>query len=163
MPVLSKQRSKFAADNILIVFLSFFIKKQLVLMFYVIIIGAYIVLDFPRDFLHFFDKGDNFCYFLCALRQTNSASEKGIHQKVWSCLFSPFLFGDPQKVIGKQCTPRSDATECGIWSGSPLFAYSLAIFLNSVSKSHGLTYLKLKFKVCVWVWGGGGGERVYSD
>ena len=34
-----------------------------------------------------------------------------------------------KRVIGKQCRPRSDAAECGIWSGSPLFANSLAIFL----------------------------------
>ena len=32
-------------------------------------------------------------------------------------------------VIGKQCRPRSDAAESGVWSGSPLFANSLAIFL----------------------------------
>ena len=30
----------------------------------------------------------------------------------------------------KQCRPRSDATERGIWSGSPLFANSLAIILQ---------------------------------
>ena len=34
-----------------------------------------------------------------------------------------------KRVLGKQCRPRSDATECGVWSGSPLFANSLAIFL----------------------------------
>ena len=34
-----------------------------------------------------------------------------------------------KRVIGKQCRPRSDATECSVWSGSPLFANSLAIFL----------------------------------
>ena len=27
--------------------------------------------------------------------------------------------------IGKQCRPRSDATECGVRSGSPLFSYSV--------------------------------------
>ena len=32
-------------------------------------------------------------------------------------------------VIGKQCRPRSDTMECGIWSGSPLFANSSTIFL----------------------------------
>ena len=35
----------------------------------------------------------------------------------------------PKPVIGKQCRPRSDATECSIWSGSPLFADILAQFL----------------------------------
>ena len=34
-----------------------------------------------------------------------------------------------KRVTGKQCRPRSEATECGIWSGSPLFATSIAIFL----------------------------------
>ena len=34
-----------------------------------------------------------------------------------------------KRVIGKQCRPRSDAAERGVWSGSPLFANSLAIFL----------------------------------
>ena len=27
--------------------------------------------------------------------------------------------------LDKQCRPRSDATECGVWSGSPLFAYKM--------------------------------------
>ena len=36
----------------------------------------------------------------------------------------------PKWVIGKQCRPRSDATEWGIWSGSPLFANSSTIFLK---------------------------------
>ena len=34
-----------------------------------------------------------------------------------------------EKVIGKQCRPRSDTAERGVWSGSPLFANSLAICL----------------------------------
>ena len=34
-----------------------------------------------------------------------------------------------KRVFGKQCRPRSDATEHGVSSGSPLFANSLAIFL----------------------------------
>ena len=34
-----------------------------------------------------------------------------------------------KRVIGKQCKPKSDATECGIWSVSPLFANSSTIFL----------------------------------
>ena len=34
-----------------------------------------------------------------------------------------------KRVIDKQCRPRSDAAERGIWSGSPLFAKSLAIIL----------------------------------
>ena len=35
----------------------------------------------------------------------------------------------PKRVIDKQCRPRSDAAECGIWSRSPLFANSSTIFL----------------------------------
>ena len=37
-----------------------------------------------------------------------------------------FSMETPKMVIGKQCRPRS---ECSVWSGLPLFAYSLAIFL----------------------------------
>ena len=33
-----------------------------------------------------------------------------------------------KRVTGKEYRPRSDATERGVWSGSPLFANSLAIF-----------------------------------
>ena len=47
--------------------------------------------------------------------------------------------GDPKRVIGKQCRPRSNAIERGVWSGSPLSVFSLEI-----SKSHSLMYLKLK-------------------
>ena len=35
-----------------------------------------------------------------------------------------------KRVVGKQCRPRWDAAERGIWSGAPLFADSLAIFLQ---------------------------------
>ena len=55
---------------------------------------------------------------------------------LYSCLTKMFCSGyifqyifNPKRVIGKQCRPRSDAAECGIWSGSPLFANILAIFL----------------------------------
>ena len=34
-----------------------------------------------------------------------------------------------KRVTGKQCRPRSDAAECGVWSGSPLFSNSSIIFL----------------------------------
>ena len=33
-----------------------------------------------------------------------------------------------QKGLGKQCRPRSDAIECGIWSGSTPFATQLVVF-----------------------------------
>ena len=35
----------------------------------------------------------------------------------------------PKRVIGKQCSPWSDAAKCGIWSGSPLSVNSSTIFL----------------------------------
>ena len=57
----------------------------------------------------------------------------------------------PKRVIGKQCRPRSDAAECGVWSASALFANdSSTIFLY---ESHCLTYLKSKsffFQYFVW-------------
>ena len=40
-----------------------------------------------------------------------------------------FSLETPKRVIGKQCRPISDITECGVQSGSPLFANRLAIFL----------------------------------
>ena len=50
----------------------------------------------------------------------------------------------PKRVIGKQCIPWSDAAECSIWPGFPLFANSLAVFSMGISKWHSLIYLKLK-------------------
>ena len=44
------------------------------------------------------------------------------------CFLTNFSLETPKRVIGKQCRPRSDAPKCGIWSGSPLFANSLASF-----------------------------------
>ena len=35
-----------------------------------------------------------------------------------------------RETIGKQCRPRSDGAELGIWSTSSVFANSLAIFLK---------------------------------
>ena len=50
-----------------------------------------------------------------------------------------------KRVIGKQCRPRSDAAERGVWSGSSLFANSLAIFL--------LEYLNLvAWPTLTWNW-----------
>ena len=34
-----------------------------------------------------------------------------------------------KSVFGKHCRPRSDAAFCGVWSGSELYAKSLAIFV----------------------------------
>ena len=49
----------------------------------------------------------------------------------------------PKRVTGKQCRPRSDAAECGVWSGSPLFA-NINHFSLGISTSYNLTYLKSK-------------------
>ena len=47
----------------------------------------------------------------------------------WHFLLTHCSQETPKRVIGKQCRPRSDAAECGIWSGYSLFANSLTIFL----------------------------------
>ena len=44
--------------------------------------------------------------------------------KCWSRL-THLSVASHKRDIGKQCGPRSDATECGIWSGSTLFASRL--------------------------------------
>ena len=41
-----------------------------------------------------------------------------------------FSLETPQKLIGKQCRPRSDAAECSVCSRSTLFANSFTIFLQ---------------------------------
>ena len=35
-----------------------------------------------------------------------------------------------KRDIGRQCRPRSDAAECGVWSGSTLFALNSEISLK---------------------------------
>ena len=62
-----------------------------------------------------------------------------VRRKNADILTLPWIFGflnptewrleTPKHVTGKQSRPRSDATECCIWSGSPLFADSSTIFL----------------------------------
>ena len=71
-----------------------------------------------------------------------------------------FCLESLKKVINKQYRSRSVATECGVWSGSPLFANSVAIFSMNIK----ITYpdiLKIKtwlFLHIVWgefvVWNG---------
>ena len=36
----------------------------------------------------------------------------------------------PRRVIDKQCKPRSDTAEHGVWAGSPLFANSSTVFFK---------------------------------
>ena len=51
----------------------------------------------------------------------------GYYVLLTGCLLNiHFSLEIPKRVIGKQCRPRSDAAEGSIWSGSPLFAKSLA-------------------------------------
>ena len=45
-------------------------------------------------------------------------------------------------VIGKQCKPRPDAAECGIWSGSPMFAYRM--FYQNLNKNENYDPTTLK-------------------
>ena len=55
-----------------------------------------------------------------------------IHVKWQERYFSQIIhwrLETPKRETGKQCRLRSDATECGIWSASPLFANSSNIFL----------------------------------
>ena len=57
-----------------------------------------------------------------------------------------------KRVIGKQCRPRSNTTECGIWSGSPLFANSSTIFSLWISKSQpDIPQMEIRiFQYIVW-------------
>ena len=50
--------------------------------------------------------------------------------------------------IGKQCRPRSDATEYGVWSGSPPSVYLQTVLLKS-KKKH-LTTLKTEMDWSNW-------------
>ena len=70
-----------------------------------------------------------------------------ISQICWnsSCWVIHCSLETPKRVIGKQCISRSDAAECGIWSGSPLFANSSTIFLLEYL-NHRVTYLKSKLE-----------------
>ena len=45
------------------------------------------------------------------------------------CMLTHCSLESPKRVIGKQCRLGSGTAECGIWSGSPLFANSSVIFL----------------------------------
>ena len=43
-------------------------------------------------------------------------------------LLTHLCLASHKRDIGKQCRPRSDAAECGVWSGSTLFAITLENF-----------------------------------
>ena len=57
--------------------------------------------------------------------------DKTAHTNTWRLVrHLSHLAWRPLKVIGKQCRPRSNAAEWGIWSQSPLFANILIIYLQ---------------------------------
>ena len=43
---------------------------------------------------------------------------------------SHFSLETPKRVTDKKCRPRSDATQCGIWSGSTLFSLNTGISIK---------------------------------
>ena len=45
-----------------------------------------------------------------------------------------------KRYIGKQCSPRSDATFRGVWSGSALFALSTGIYIKHGDKKTDVSY-----------------------
>ena len=56
-------------------------------------------------------------------------------------------FGDK----GKQCRPRSDAGECGVWSRCTLFAYRIFYLQNSKNENVHQTPLKLEMYLSNWL------------
>ena len=58
----------------------------------------------------------------------------------YSCL-THLCLASHIRGIGKQCRPRSDAAECGVWSGSTLFTLNIGI-----SVEHGNNIKKKKQK-----------------
>ena len=75
----------------------------------------------------FFEEEENYQYFL---------GEKNLSKyldTVTPCTMLSLThcsLETPKEIFGKQCRPRSDAAECDVSSGSPLFANSSAIFLK---------------------------------
>ena len=53
-----------------------------------------------------------------------------------SLLSTHLCLASNERDIGKQCTPKSDATECGVWSGSALFAWSTGISMKHVNNKN---------------------------
>ena len=68
----------------------------------------------------------------------NNLNEKGgkyFHVKLFSLKLYPFplthlCLVSHKRDISKQCRPRSNAAECGVWSGSTLFALSTGISIK---------------------------------
>ena len=79
-----------------------------------------------------------YCMFIASCRLTTRMALMGQLLSHLSMTYSLYLKPDlthcsretRKRVLSKQCRPRSDAAECGVWSGSPLFANSLPIFLQ---------------------------------
>ena len=85
------------------------------------------------------NKSGHFLWIVCQADNSHKMStyfqRKNI-KKVECCLKQILLdslthccWDTPNRVFGKQCRPRSDTAECGIRSGSSLFANTSAILL----------------------------------
>ena len=75
----------------------------------------------------------------------NSSHSNRVLKLVLNVSSSALLTGNCQTVqTGKQCRPRSDATECGVWSGSPQFANTVNHCSLGISTLYSLAYLKSK-------------------
>ena len=68
------------------------------------------------------------CFFLAVSLQQPTC--EGIKLAVLVERLTHFSRKTPKRVICKQCRPRLDATECGIWSGSTLFALNTGISIK---------------------------------
>ena len=79
-----------------------------------------------RDYDFFRQKSISFYRWTNVLLKTNLhyCSLKGT---LWLTRLS---LASPKRDIGKQCKPRSDAAERGVWSGSTLFALNTGISLK---------------------------------
>ena len=77
-------------------------------------------------------------------------SQWGWQTVLWSPALINCSLETPKRVIGKQCRPRSDATECNVCSGSPLFANSSSIFLQEYL-NHDIPKINIRsFQYIVW-------------
>ena len=84
--------------------------------------------NFSESFLPHFSHDIKHCVRTWLMSQKANTLLLGTGFRT-TCYLTRFSLETPKKVNGKQFRPRSDATQCGIYSGSPLFANSLAIGL----------------------------------
>ena len=87
----------------------------------------------PRDGFFYLPptpKIDSYITWVPLLLKIIKLQLKFIFQTMDFCLLIHFSLGTPKIVTGKQCRPRSDVAECGIWSGSTLFALTTGISIK---------------------------------